>query len=128
MTCTCGAQGLPHLPHCQDYNELSGVIRLEYPLSCTVEKDKLQVFKIIVQSMLNRLIVGEIRYGPPRKRQKYMTRLLKEAEAYKQTGNAEQLINIANYCILEWIAPEHPKHHFDATVESVTRASEKSKM
>ena len=129
MTCTCGAQGLPHIRGCPDYSEqLLGTIRLDYPLSVSVEKDKIQIFRSITQGMLDRLIIGELRYGPPRKRQKYMTRLLKEAEGYKRIGNAEQLLNIANYCILEWIAPEHPKHHFDPKVESVTRASTESKV
>ncbi len=76
---------------------------------------------MFAQAMLNRLFVGEVRYGPGKKEQKYLTRLIKELKAYKKTGNAEQLINIANYCILEWMTPEHPKHHFNPAVESVTR-------
>ncbi len=76
---------------------------------------------MFAQGMLDRMLVGEIRYGSANKRQKYMSRLHKEVKAYLSTGNAEQLFNIANYCILEWMAPEHPKHHFDPTVKSVTR-------
>jgi hypothetical protein len=71
--------------------------------------------------MLNRLVVGEARYGPWSKKRKAVTRLTKELAAYKKTGNAEHLFNIANYCVLEYIDPEHPKHHFDPTVDSVTR-------
>lgn len=71
--------------------------------------------------MANRLAVGEFRYGSPNRRQKYMSRLEKELEAYKESGNREQLINIANYAILESIAPEHPQAHFDNTVASATR-------
>lgn len=50
-----------------------------------------------------------------------MSRLAKELAAYKKTGNMEQLINIANYAILEAMAPENPRFHFDAGVDSVTR-------
>lgn len=97
------------------------IIRLEIPDSFELKNQKKQIFKMFTQTMLNRLFVGEVRYGPAKKEQKYLTRLTKELKAYKKTGNAEQLINIANYCILEWIAPEHPKHHFNPNVESVTR-------
>lgn len=78
-------------------------------------------FKNFTQKQANRLMQGDARYGPPNKDKKYFTRLTLEVKAYKKTGNAEHLINIANYCILEYIAPEHLKFHFDATVDSVTR-------
>lgn len=97
------------------------IIRLECPDSIELKNNKKQIFKMFAQTMLNRLFVGEVRYGPGNRRQKYFTRMKKELKAYEKTGNAEQLINIANYCVLEWIAPEHPKHHFDPTAESVTR-------
>lgn len=101
-------------------------LRLEYSTDINVSRDKISVFRAFVQGMLNRILVGELRYGSPHKRQKYMSRLLKETLAYKRSGNAEHLINIANYCILEWMCPEHPKHHFDNTVESATRHAEES--
>lgn len=97
------------------------IIRLEIPDSVELQNHKKSIFKMFAQTMLNRLFVGETRYGPGNKKQKYFTRMKKELQAYEKTGNAEQLFNIANYCVLEWIAPEHPKHHFDPTVESVTR-------
>ena len=97
-------------------------IILEVPDSI-VEREVLQIFKIFAQRMLNRLTVGKLRYGPPTKKQKYHNRLLVEATAYHSKGNAEQLFNIANYCVLEWIAPSQPKHHFDNSVDSVTRKS-----
>jgi hypothetical protein len=97
------------------------IIRLEIPDSFELKNHKKQIFKMFAQTMLNRLFVGELRYGAADKKQKYFSRLKKEVKAYEKTGNAEQLINIANYCILEWITPQHPKHHFDPTVESITR-------
>lgn len=78
-------------------------------------------FADFAQKMANRLIVGFLRYGPPRKEQNYMTRLIMETKAYKRTGNAEHLYNIANYCLLETITPENKKFCFDPTVESATR-------
>ena len=86
-----------------------------------VHRPVIQIFKMFAQTMLNRLYVGDLRYGPPDRRQLYASRLYKEVEAYKKSGNAEHLLNIANYCVLEWIAPEHKNHHFDNTVDSATR-------
>lgn len=81
-------------------------------------------YKLFLQMMVNRISVGFLRYGRARKSQKYLTRMKKELAAYERTGNAEQLINIANYCALEMITPENKKFHFDATVESIVRGKE----
>ncbi len=91
------------------------------PESLNVDHRVVHTFKVFAQSLLNRLYVGELRYGMANKRKKYLSRLKKEVQEYSKTGNAEQLINIANYAILEWIAPEHPKHHFNPAAKSVTR-------
>jgi len=80
-----------------------------------------------MQRQVNRLQVGEQRYGKPDARKLYMTRLSNEVDAYVKTGNAEHLINAANYCLLEAVAPEHRKFHYDNTVESVTRRLVKPK-
>jgi hypothetical protein len=89
--------------------------------SLTVSREKVQWFKAFVQSQWNRMEVGDLRYGPANKKQKYLTRLKKEIKTYEKTGNAEMLFNAANYCILEFMTPEHPNHHFNNTVKSVTR-------
>lgn len=78
-------------------------------------------FEIFIHKMAARIQVGEFRYGIPNKRKNYMTRIFMEFEAYRKSGNSEHLLNIANYCILETIAPENKKHHSDNTVDSVTR-------
>lgn len=78
-------------------------------------------FQWFLQLMQNRRLVGGMRYGPINYRKKYMTRLKKEFKAYQETGNAEQLINIAVYAFLEFYAPENKKFHFDNKVDSVTR-------
>src|ERR1041385_6426979 len=73
------------------------------------------------QLQINRIIVGGMRYGEPRARQKYLTRLKKELKAYVENGNAEQLLNIANFAMLEFYKPENTKFHFDPSADSVTR-------
>jgi len=78
-------------------------------------------FKAFAQKMANRLLVGALRYGPAKKEQNYMTRLEMEFKAYKKTGNGEFLVNIANYALLESIAPQNSKYHYDAHADSVTR-------
>lgn len=78
-----------------------------------------------VQKMLNRVAVGYFRYGlqtrvrgAPRK---WMKRARMEIKEYRLTGNGEHLVNAANYMMCEWIAPEHPKHHFKHEPKSATR-------
>lgn len=78
-------------------------------------------FQAFSQKMANRLLQGHTRYGLPHKNKKYWTRLKLELAAYNRTGNAEHLINVANYCVLECEAPEHPKHHFNPLAISATR-------
>lgn len=68
------------------------------------------------------LIQGEYRYCNYRNPNLFLTRLIKELEAYKKSGNKEHLINVCNYAILESIEPEHPNHHYNDEVESITRS------
>lgn len=86
--------------------------------------NKKKHFKIIcfIREMSDRLLQGEYRYGPGNASQKYLTRLEIELKSYKQTGNAEQLYNIANYCLLESLFPENGKFHYNKEVDSVTRS------
>jgi hypothetical protein len=70
-----------------------------------------------LQGMINRLIIGNHRYGSPDRRKAYTQRLATELTRYKATGNREHLINIANYALLESLtAPYH-----DPTAPSATR-------
>lgn len=79
--------------------------------------------KDFIQKMVNRRIQGQCRYGTPKVEQKYLTRMKKELKAYQKTGNGEQLLNIANYALLEFYYPENQRFHFDANAKSVTRNS-----
>ena len=96
-------------------------MRLEIKWPAKFSLRRLQEMHYFLQQMANRLAVGEVRYGPPDRRKKYMTRIGLEYKAYKKTGNSECLRNIANYCVLEDLEPENAKHHFDGHVDSVTR-------
>src|SRR6267378_795295 len=82
---------------------------------------KRERFEQFAQHMANRLAFGEARYGATDKRQKYVTRMAMELAKYKRTGNAEHLYNIANYCVLETIAPENQRYHHDGDAPSATR-------
>lgn len=87
------------------------------------EKSKVNWVNFIkfIQRMANRIAVGEIRYGKPDAKKKYLTRLKLELKEYNRTGNGEHLFNIANYCYLESVAPEHKNYHEQTNIESVTR-------
>ena len=78
-------------------------------------------FRNFIQRMSNRIEQGECRYGEANENARYLSRLKKELIVYEKTGNFEQLLNIANYCFLESIAPQNKKFHFDNTIGSVTR-------
>ena len=78
-------------------------------------------FVDFLQKMVNRKAIGGMRYGPPHNSQKYLSRLKAELKTYEKTGNAENLINIANYAFLESFAPEHPQAHFNNLARSATR-------
>lgn len=78
-------------------------------------------FQQFLNAMSKRILQGRSRYGKPWARKKYHTRLKLEVQAYDRTGNIEHLYNIANYCFLESIEPEHPKSGLNAFVGSVTR-------
>ena len=74
-----------------------------------------------MNKMIRRLVMGHLRYGAPQTSKKYLTRIELELKAYKRTGNAEHLINIANYCWLEDECPQNSKYHYNTNVDSVTR-------
>lgn len=74
-----------------------------------------------LQLQANRFVQGHYRYGHPKKSKRYMTRIGLELKAYRETGNIENLANIAVYAGLEFQCPENKKQHFDAFADSATR-------
>lgn len=90
-----------------------------------VSKKEKDEFRSFLNAISKRILQGRARYGKPEARKKYHTRLKMEVKAYSKTGNIEHLYNIANYCFLESIEPEHPKSGLNAFVNSVTRGKVK---
>jgi hypothetical protein len=66
---------------------------------------------------LNRLIMGAFRYGLLGAKNKTQWDRIEgiqyRLELYKQTGNMEYLLDIANLAMLEWVEGEHPNKHFN---------------
>jgi hypothetical protein len=72
-----------------------------------------------VSGMRNRMAVNYFKYGPvaeafPHKVDAVASlavRLLK----YAETGNTEWLMDVANFCMIEFMHPRHPQAHFHGT-------------
>ena len=98
----CGLQELPQPKH--SFEELQ---RTEW--SPTFE-----------QLMRNRLIMGALRYGTlEEKRHRpvpydLIGAIKSKIELYDRTGNLEYMVDIANYCLLEFELGDHPTRHFEA--------------
>lgn len=99
------------------------ILELNIPDSISLDHGTTVEFRAFLQAMVNRRCVGALRYGDrPDRRQRYMSRLFRELDAYKKSGNFEQLLNIAVYAFLESAAPENNKLYFDPRAASVTRS------
>jgi hypothetical protein len=68
--------------------------------------------------MRNRLVMGAIRYGllHAAGKPKYdrTDSIIRRAKLYRETGNLEVLVDIANMCLLEYEEGNHPLRHFRA--------------
>lgn len=71
--------------------------------------------------MRNRLIIGAMRYGllHAKGKPKYnrIASMLKRLNLYKETGNDELLVDVANLCLMEFEEGCHPNKHFSAIDE-----------
>ena len=80
------------------------------------------------QLMRNRLVMGAYRYGEhlpgliERHRWSHGERMHRLLELYEQEGNLEALVDLANYCMLEWVNCEHPKAHFTPVDDGILGA------
>jgi hypothetical protein len=97
------------------------VVKLNYAEYLAVPVEEHREFVAFLQKMMNRRQVGHLRYGVIKKRQRYIHRLQKELAKYIETGNMENLLNIANYAFLESYCKEHPTFHSDSAAESASR-------
>ncbi len=66
--------------------------------------------------MRNRLLMGPFRYGlmrePGKPRWDRVGDIVRRAEAYRETGNLELLVDIANAAMLEYVEGDHPNRHW----------------
>ncbi|WP_341877609.1 hypothetical protein [Defluviitalea saccharophila] len=68
----------------------------------------------------NRMIVSFHKYGPVKSNYgehlvSAIDNLEKRLELYKQTGNTEYLLDVANFAMIEYMYPQHEKAHFKGT-------------
>jgi hypothetical protein len=72
-----------------------------------------------VTKMQNRMDVSYAKYGPIR--DAFPTKINaiesceKRIDQYHKTGNTEWLVDAANFLMIEFMLPAHPKAHFRAT-------------
>lgn len=68
------------------------------------------------EKMRNRLVMGAFRYGRISdnvdNNYNWVDNAILRLEEYKETGNTENLIDIANYMMVEFMVGKHPKKHF----------------
>lgn len=77
--------------------------------------DKLTPFLCL---MLNRLLLGNFRYGrlgTTKSRYDRLGALIHKIHLYYVTGNTELLVDTANLAFLEFLEGKHPNKHFEAT-------------
>ena len=66
----------------------------------------------------NRLLIAQLRYGKNgtkgKKKYDWVNHMIEYLNEYKETGNMELLVDVANYCSLEFFEPIHENAHFFA--------------
>ena len=72
-----------------------------------------------LQLQFNRLTFGGLRYGrinkPYKKNFDRISCIKRRLNTYLEEGNTENLVDIANLCMLEFHEGNHPVKHFEAT-------------
>ena len=72
-----------------------------------------------VKGMQNRMVVSYYKYGPLTdaypERVNAIASLQDRLRKYAETGNTEWLIDAANFAMIEFMHPRHPKAHFAGT-------------
>lgn len=68
----------------------------------------------------NMMVMSYYKYGPLKQNSgeklvDEIKSLEKRLEKYKETGNIEFLCDIANFAMIEFMYPQHPKAHYKAT-------------
>ena len=70
-----------------------------------------------VQGMAHRMTVSYHKYGlvSPASKIDMIESLEKRLALYKETGNTEWLMDVANFAMIEFMHPRHPDAHFEGT-------------
>lgn len=75
-----------------------------------------------IQKMVARMTVSGAKYGEVSSFYPHqgdaLTQLRERLRLYQDTGNTEHLVDVANYAMIEFMAPAHPDAHYDPDTES----------
>ena len=86
-------------------------------LRATAPKDEYD--RVFLQGMIDRMAVSFHKYGAVAdgypERVDAIKSLEKRLESYAETGNTEFLMDVANFAMIEFMHPRHPRAHFRAT-------------
>jgi hypothetical protein len=81
-----------------------------------------EVSKPFMQGMADRMGMSYYKYGPVANAYPDMVDAIASLKMrlalYVETGNTEHLMDVANYAMIEFMHPSHPKAHFKATDSS----------
>lgn len=77
------------------------------------------------KGMRDRLVMGAIRYETLQDKAikgntyKILEAIHHRTDLYASTGNQEYLFDIANFCLIEFVAPTHPAPHLSPTDDGI---------
>lgn len=75
--------------------------------------------KEFIDLMQNRIIVSHYKYGWISQNYPELAKAIDSAEErlrlYRETGNTEWLVDLANFAMIEYMHPSHQQAHFRAT-------------
>lgn len=79
-------------------------------------QSKQEVLDEMVKMAKDRLVMGSIRYGQSAKCtwEVIKSKMETKWQTYVETGNAEMLVDMINYCAIEFKEGSHPNSHFNA--------------
>lgn len=77
---------------------------------------KINALNEIIGYAINRLTIGYLRYGKSNgsPSEYILQRMQDKLNIFKNTGNAEMLVDIVNYCAIAWKLKNHPNYHFES--------------
>jgi hypothetical protein len=88
------------------------------PDQVTEEEPEMLKFLDALQLLVNRMAVSHFKYG--NMSDKYpdsahaIDSVYKRLSMYGKSGNTEDCLDAANFCIIEYVLPSHEKAHFRA--------------